>query len=67
MEGSSPLLCKCGGQGHVLVVGFAVLAFHLSSMMLKVFSNLNDPVILYVFFPLWNSITYLLQKYSKAH
>lgn len=52
MEGSVPLLCICGGQGHVLLVGFAVLAFRLSSMMLKVFSNLNDPVILYVFFPL---------------
>lgn len=38
----------------------------ICNVSFSVFPNLNDPVILYVFLPLWNSITYW-QTYSKVH
>ncbi|KAK4825110.1 LOW QUALITY PROTEIN: hypothetical protein QYF61_024001 [Mycteria americana] len=38
--------CRCGAQGHGLVVDLAVLGLRLDSMILKVFSNLNDSLIL---------------------
>jgi len=39
---------KSGTWGHGLVVDWAVLGLQLDSMFLKVFSNLNDSVILLI-------------------
>jgi len=39
-------MCRCGAQGHGLVVDLAVLGMWLDSMILKFFSSLNGSMIL---------------------
>jgi len=42
------LMCRCGTEEHGLVVDLAVLGLRLDSMILKVFSKINDSMILMV-------------------
>jgi len=41
-------MCRCGTEEHGLVVDLAVLGLRLDSMILKVFSKINDSMILMV-------------------
>lgn len=38
--------CRCGSEGHCLVLDLAVLAQHYDMMILKVFSNLHNSMVL---------------------
>lgn len=41
-------MCRCGTQGHGLVVDFALLRLMVGSVIIKAFSNLNNSMILSV-------------------
>ena len=43
---SSHQRCRCGAHGHGLVVDLVALGLRLDLMILRVFSNLNDSMIL---------------------
>ena len=42
-------MCRCGASGHGLGVELAALGLRLDSMIVRVFSKLNDSMILQLF------------------
>lgn len=39
-------MCGCGAYGHIVVMGLSRAGWGLGWVIMKVFSNLNEPMIL---------------------